>query len=213
MSLNIRSYPTKAEMLSILKKKDVLIPNFFYFNVQEWKEKKSEILKKIKSKFKSGSTIAVRSSTLIEDGKKQSYAGKYKTFLNVKMHKAEKCINTIIKGYDNNPGNQIIIQKMAKNISMSGVCMSRNIEDGAPYYVLNYDDTSGRTDTVTGGKGQSKLVYIFRDFHNKFFDSVRLKVLMSKIKEIEKKLKDTNIDIEFAITKKKYSSFFFKSEK
>ena len=169
--------------------------------------KKSEILKKIKSKFKSGSTIAVRSSTLIEDGKKQSYAGKYKTFLNVKMHKAEKCINTIIKGYDNNPGNQIIIQKMAKNISMSGVCMSRNIEDGAPYYVLNYDDTSGRTDTVTGGKGQSKLVYIFRDFHNKFFDSVRLKVLMSKIKEIEKKLKDTNIDIEFAITKK-YSSFF-----
>ena len=78
---------------------------------------------------------------------------------------------------------------------MSGVCMSRNIEDGAPYYVLNYDDTSGRTDTVTGGKGQSKLVYIFRDFHNKFFDSVRLKVLMSKIKEIEKKLKDTNIDI------------------
>ena len=30
------------------------------------------------------------------------------------MHKAEKCINTIIKGYDNNPGNQIIIQKWQK---------------------------------------------------------------------------------------------------
>ena len=42
--------------------------------------KKSEILKKIKSKFKSGSTIAVRSSTLIEDGKKQSYAGNIKHF-------------------------------------------------------------------------------------------------------------------------------------
>ena len=121
--------------------------------------KKIRNLKKIKSKFKSGSTIAVRSSTLIEDGKKQSYArkGKYKTFLNVKMHKAEKCINTIIKGYDNNPGNQIIIQKMAKNISMSGVCMSRNIEDGAPYYVLNYDDTSGRTDTVTGELARVKV--------------------------------------------------------
>ena len=35
---------------------------------------------------------------------------------------------------------------------------------------------------------------------------------MSKIKEIEKKLKDTNIDIEFAITKKN-TPVFFKSEK
>ena len=59
---------------------------------------------------------------------------------------------------------------MAKNISMSGVIMSRNIEDGSPYYVLNYDDTSGRTDTVTGGKGQSKLVYIYRDINLKSFD-------------------------------------------
>ena len=39
MSLNIRSYPTKAEMLSILKKKRCINSKFFYFNVQEWKEK------------------------------------------------------------------------------------------------------------------------------------------------------------------------------
>ena len=66
--------------------------------------------------------------------------------------------------------------------------------------MLNYDDTSGRTDTVTGGKGQSKLVYIYRDINLNFLDSVRIRSLLYKIKAIENIMQDTNLDIEFAVS-------------
>ena len=57
MSLYIGSKTTKAEMLSILKKNDVSVPNFFYFNVKDWKENKSEILKKVRSRIAKGPVV------------------------------------------------------------------------------------------------------------------------------------------------------------
>ena len=49
--------------------------------------------------------------------------------------------------------NQIIIQEMVENTSMSGVVTTHDLNTGAPYYVINYDDQSGSTDTVTSGSG------------------------------------------------------------
>ena len=39
---------------------------------------------------------------------------------------------------------------MIKDVNASGVIFTKNISNGAPYYI-NYDDLSGKTDTVTSG--------------------------------------------------------------
>lgn len=192
---------TKAENLKFLEKNGFNIPKFITISVRDWKNNKHKILREIKKKFENTPELAIRSSALIEDRAESSLAGKFKSILNVKKNKISISIDEVIKSYNNNLNNQVIIQSMAKNISMSGVIMSRNIEDGSPYYVLNYDDTSGRTDTVTGGKGQSKLVYIYRDINLKSFDSVRIRSLLDNIKATENIMQDSNLDIEFAVSK------------
>ena len=40
---------------------------------------------------------------------------------------------------------------MIENPIMSGVVFTKDLNSGAPYYVINYDDVTGKTDTVTGG--------------------------------------------------------------
>ena len=52
---------------------------------------------------------------------------------------------------------------MIKNVSMSGVIFTKDINTGAPYYVVNYDDETGRTDTVTAGTDYNRSLYIYRN--------------------------------------------------
>ena len=61
---------------------------------------------------------------------------------------------------------------MIKNVSMSGVVFTHDLNTGAPYYVINYDDRIKKTDIVTSGMGGAptgtnsvilkKLIIIFK---------------------------------------------------
>ena len=92
---------------------------------------------------------------------------------------------------------------MIINTSMSGVIFTKDIENGNNYYVINYDDITGKTNTVTSGKGSysNKILYIFKDNQNEI-RSPRFKKLIGCIKQLEKITNNDNLDIEFAITKK-----------
>ena len=113
-------------------------------------------------------------------------------------------MNEVIKSYSKkNLLNQVIIQEMIINTSMSGVIFTKDIENGNNYYVINYDDITGKTNTVTSGKGSysNKILYIFKDNQNEI-RSPRFKKLIGCIKQLEKITNNDNLDIEFAITKK-----------
>ena len=45
------------------------------------------------------------------------------------------------------------MQPMLEHVAMAGVAFSRGPSGGSPYYIVNYDDRSGRTDRVTAGIG------------------------------------------------------------
>lgn len=89
---------------------------------------------------------------------------------------------------------------MIRGIVMSGVIMTRVLEDGSPYYSINYDDESGRSDTVTGGASIGKTVFVFRNFRNSDFDSPRLRNLLRLVRQIEGFFGSRSLDIEFAMT-------------
>ena len=85
--------------------------------------------------------VAVRSSAKDEDGKYESNAGRYESFLNIDINNrkiffrnVDKVIKSYSKSKSNNHDNQIIIQEMVKNIKSSGVVFTKDIENGTDYY-------------------------------------------------------------------------------
>ena len=77
-----------------------------------------------------------------------------------------KGINHLIKQYKKKSkkkkfllNSEIIFQNHLTNSSLSGVLTNRCIKDGTNYYIINYDDSSALTNTVTsGGKSGGRVI-------------------------------------------------------
>lgn len=210
---NYFSNKTKAEVLLNLSRKKLRfkIPKTFSFDVNSWNNKREFLLNKIISIFKKYKYVAIRSSAIEEDTLNLSNAGKFISELNVETKKKRliKSINKIIQSYKEIGkkelflNNQILIQEMVTNISMSGVIFTKDRDNATNYYSINYDDITGLTNTVTSGFGEhsNKTIFIYRNA-DKLLRSPRFKSLISAVKDLEKKVNDTNLDIEFCVTTK-----------
>ena len=210
MKKNFFFKKSKADVIEELKTKKLKfkIPLTFSFTISDWNNNKKLILDTILKKFDKKKYIAIRSSSRVEDSKNVSQAGKFSSFLNISSKNRIKIISTInlvIKSYKNkkNLNDQVFVQEMISNTSVSGVIFTKDIDTGLNYYVINYDDVSGKTDTVTSGKGiySNRTLFIFKEYKKKI-KSPRFKKLIECVVDLEKKIKNNEIDIEFAITKK-----------
>lgn len=200
---------TKAQTLNNLKKiiKLSQIEDQIYFSVGEWNKKSKILIKKAQDVLGKKSLI-VRSSALSEDGFLSSSAGMYTSILNVsgsKPTELKDAVNAVIKSYpDNNLYNEVLIQPMLSDVLISGVVFTRGLQNGAPYYTINYDDTSGSTESITSGTSQDdKTLIIRRDASPKCKNIPNELInLLPAIREIEELLNYDSLDIEFAITEK-----------
>ena len=203
-------FKSKAKTLIELKKFNLnfKIPKFLVFTVSEWNFSKEKVLKNIFSSFKK-KKIIIRSSSIGEDKEDYSAAGMYQSIIMTSFNKEniKKNVLKIIKDYrikdkKNFFKNEIIIQDYITNISMSGVAFTHDIETGSPYYVINYDDKSKKTESVTSGTGEhaNKKLYIYRKSTNKI-KSLRFKNLIKCIYNLERNLNKNFLDIEFAVDK------------
>ncbi len=191
---------TKAETLEFLSTLAYNVPVVYFFTVEEWNNKSGEIIKKIKNIFNDGK-LAIRSSTKAEDTADSSMAGAFESVLNVNMDNESliKAIDYVINSFDDDITNQILVQPMVENVAMSGVIMTHVLDDGSPYHVVNYDDSTGLTDTVTSGSSINKTVYIYNGVNKEDFDSPFLLLVLDLIRKLQKTFENIPLDIEFAI--------------
>ena len=114
---------------------------------------KKDILEEITLKFKK--KVIVRSSSLLEDKDSASNAGKYLSIGNIlskDIKSIKSCIDKVFKSYNVvNPLDVVFIQDFIENVDISGVLFTRTLDTNLPYYVCNYDDETGLTDTITSG--------------------------------------------------------------
>jgi glutamine kinase len=180
------------------------IPDFYHFNLKCWEKDSIKICRALNKKFRQ-EMVAVRSSALCEDGAYKSFAGSFTSVLNVNasdqadLHRA---IGKVFASYpDRNTSNQVLIQKMVKNIDAAGVILTRCVDDGSPYYVINYDDETGNSDSVTAGRGVHKTVLVYRNFKPEYCDSNRVKKMLRLAGAVEALSGGIPLDIEFALDK------------
>jgi glutamine kinase len=198
---------TKAEILTRLKPllKKSLIGGCEYFSFKDWVESAIEITKKIQ-KFSRGSQLIIRSSALSEDLASQSNAGKYESILNVNPFNVadlKAAIDKVFESYiDPKSDDQFLVQVMLTQVKLSGVVMTRTMDYGSPYYVINYDISSSTDGVTSGRKAELRTILVSR---NSNFEKINcepfVKEILLAVSEIEMLLGDDSLDIEFAITK------------
>ncbi|NMH59638.1 pyruvate, phosphate dikinase [Alteromonas sp. MYP5] len=199
-------FGTKAETLARLRSKlkmSSVLPSYF-FTIDEWNVKKEQILQEIVD-FGAAQPLIIRSSSQYEDGKQESMAGAFESCLNIPSQDKAlllKSIENVISSYGENgrSNDQVLIQPMLDNVDISGVIMTHDMELGAPYYVVNYDDESGLTDTITGGVGIQKTVLIYRKTELEYIRSKRIKKVIEATKELESFCGNLPLDIEFVLS-------------
>lgn len=205
--MNLPACPTpfqfvsKAQTLLALEQfPELNIPQPFVFTMKEWQKDADALLARIVDAF-APMQLAIRSSCGREDTLQTSAAGAFLSVLNVSACDASAiraaCEQVIASYGAPDPDDQVLVQPMVMDSVLTGVIMTRSLHDGAHYYVINYDDESGKTDTITGGVNISKTVYVYRNVRDDDFDSDRLRRIVGLAKRVEEICGNDSLDIEF----------------
>lgn len=198
---------TKAQTLRRLRRMVKLsrIEDQVSFTVAQWREIADSLIGTIQQDFPD-QHLVIRSSALSEDGFVNSNAGAYTSLLSIDGRDSTRlkaAIEHVIASYsDTNPDNQVLVQPMLEKVLASGVVFTRSLSSGAPYYVVNYDDTSGSTESITSGSSQDHKTLLMRRDAGAQSPNIpeRLQGLLPALREIEALLGYDSLDIEFAIT-------------
>ena len=169
-----------------------------------WTKNAKHAVEKIQSKF-ADQRLIIRSSSIEEDGWETANAGAFESILNIECNDSEavrEAIDNVFSSYGELPSHsQVLIQPFIGDVAMSGVLFTCDLITGAPYYIINYDDSSGRTDSITSGQTSDLRTIIV--FHHEISSILSIDSRLGKVvdaaKELEQLLGYNKLDIEFAI--------------
>ena len=176
------------------------IPEQSVFTARAWRDHPESVIADILARFPAAQ-LAIRSSSRDEDTAEHSNAGAFESCIDVlpQRQAITEAVEQVLRSYGEDGINQeVLVQPMVQNIAISGVVLSRDLEGGAPYYVINYDDFSGRSDTVTGG-AESKTLFV----HTANLDALRsprMKKIVDLMVELERVTGIGELDAEFCVS-------------
>jgi phosphohistidine swiveling domain-containing protein len=180
------------------------IPKIYCFTVARWNLEKEVILNEIEEFF-FGAAVAVRSSSLNEDGEAASNAGCFESVLNVDSQNEKELNEAVIRVIESyvkknciNDCDEVLVQEMVKDIIMSGVIFSCDPENLTPYFIVNYVESCDTTE-ITSGKSGDDEVFIHYRYSPYEVKDLRLKKLIDFTKELIEIIGSDHLDIEFAV--------------
>ena len=202
------TFGTKAETLARIGPHldKFVVPRSYHFTLRQWRDDPGTVLNGLSRQFRD-ETVIVRSSAHGEDGADSSMAGQFESIANVSMATpgtVEAAITKVIASYAHDgaaekPEDQVLVQAMLNDVLMSGVLFTQDLNTGAPYYVINYDDETGRTDTVTSGGAYSNRTLVVHRGSLNAVQSDRFQALLAATVELEAAIPTQGLDIEFAV--------------
>ncbi len=206
------AFGTKAETLHHLagRVRSGLIGESMHFSCDQWQAGPERVLAAIQAKF-GGRTVAVRSSALSEDAATSSMAGAFLSILDVAasdQDTLDAAIRQVVRSMTGNPKDQVLVQAMARDIAVSGVVMTYDMVHGAPYFCIDYDDETGRTDAVTSGNGVHKSLYVHRECPEHLIRSDRIAAILRLARELERICHCAALDIEFGLDSRGVAHLF-----
>jgi glutamine kinase len=158
-------FSSKAKTLHFVRSRigSARVPEFLHFSVKSWRTRRSELLGAIAGRLE-GETVAVRSSSLSEDGLRSTSAGHFLSLLHVanRPEAVASAVDRVLSTYAGEPEDRIIVQEMVRDVEFSGVAANIEPETGAPYYLIQFESRTDRTDGVTGGMANPEELRILR---------------------------------------------------
>lgn len=144
--------------------------------------------------------LIVRSSAQNEDTVQNSNAGKFLSVADVSGEKAIwKAVEQVVEAMGPDPANQVFIQPFLTDVELCGVAFTMDPNTGGNYYILNYDDTTGSTSSVTDGTGEHLQTF----YHFKGTDASSLLPPLDRVvalcQELEELFQRSALDLEFAV--------------
>lgn len=178
------------------------------FPASDWVTDDSPILGQIQRVFPA-SQVVVRSSAGSEDGLEESLAGRFTSVLDVptgNLDQLREAVDRVVGSYTTEGRvphgmDEVLVQPHISNLAVSGVLLTKDPASGAPYYVLNIDRHSGRSDSVTSGTDVNvDTVYVSRIADIDSLDA-DVGACITLAQELEDLTHLPSLDIEFGITK------------
>jgi glutamine kinase len=195
-------FGTKAETLETLAphlRSARILPQV-RFSVAQWREDANRILDLVVGAHWGRETLIVRSSAQSEDSLTSSAAGRFVSVPDVRGEVAlATAVEKVIASFENaQDDDQVFIQPMLSQVSMAGVAFTRNPNGGGPYFVINYDPESKRTDLVTSGTGGELKTFYCLKSHTTAVPQPLVRIV-EMLTELEGLLASDALDVEFAV--------------
>ncbi|MEV0637666.1 PEP/pyruvate-binding domain-containing protein [Streptomyces sp. NPDC050619] len=175
-----------------------------YVTVSRWRAAPEDVLDDVQGLPWGGGSLIVRSSTLHEDDPESQQAGRYASVADVSGRQSlAAAISEVIDSYAEDGSNddlahhQVLVQPMVTPVTLSGVMFTCDPNTGAPYIVINYEE-SGDSAAVTSGSDVPMRTFYCWKYGEAASGDPRLRRLLLLAKELETLTGEECLDVEFA---------------
>ncbi len=202
---------TKADTLARLRRTvtSAQIADQVTRTVSQWETDPDGSVRAVEEAF-GDRPLIVRSSTAHEDAFSASNAGSFTSVLHVRasdglLVAVQKVVESYRRAGIEADVQQVLVQPLVEDVMLSGVALTRTLDHGAPWRVVEYT-TDGDTEAVTSGSsGDVRTLVVRRDLADSADSAAargeltRVAPVLTALSEVEGLLGDDGLDVEFAL--------------